>query len=129
MATLSATLTLVSTDATEDQFNLVVTDDLTIESPSIGLSRATATTTGGDTIIVPDVDARRYFYIKNTGVDSTGAAIATDLMIEEADGNWFSMLAPGEFLWVPLNGNGTQLIQLEASGGTIVAEYAYWTKG
>ena len=129
MATLIPTLTLVSADATTDELNFSITDTLTITSPSIGLSKATATTTGADTIILPSLNARRYFYIKNTGVDSSGATITTDLKIEEGDENWFARLAPGEWMFVPLNAEPNQLIQLETTGGTIVAEYAYWTKG
>jgi len=102
---------------------------LTVTSPAIGLSQVTVTTTGADTIIVPSVDARRYFYLKHTGVDSSGSAVTTDIKVEEGDDNWFARLAPGEWMFVPLNAEPNQLIQLETTGGTIVAEYAYWTKG
>ena len=129
MATLTSTLTLVSTDATTDELNFSVADTLTVTSPGIGISKVTVTTTGANTIIVPNVDARRYFYLKHTGVDSSGSAVTTDIKVEETDENWFSRLAPGEFLWVPLNRDGVQIIQLETTGGTIQAEYAYWTKG
>ena len=129
MATLTPTLTLNSSDAFSDTLNFSVTDSLTVTSPSQSLSTATATTTGGDTIIVPSVDVRRYLFVRHTGKDSGGSTVTTDLKIEEGDGNWFSLLAAGEWLFTPINANGAQLIQLEASGGTIVAEYAYWTKG
>ena len=129
MATLTPTLTLTSTDATSDSFSIGETDTLTVTDPLIGLSRVTVTTAGADTVIVPSLDARRYFYLRHTGVDTSGAAVTTDIKVEEGDENWFSRLAPGEFLWVPLNRDGAQIIQLETTGGTIVAEYAYWTKG
>ena len=128
MATLTPTLTLTSTDATTDQLAFSVTDSLSVTSPTVGLSKVTVTTAGASTIIVPNLDATRYFYLKHTGVDSNGAAVTTDIKVEEGDDNWFSRLAPGEFLWVPLNADGGHLIQLETTGGTIVAEYAYWTK-
>ena len=128
MPTLTPTLTLTSTDATTDQLSFSVTDSLSVTSPSQSLSTATATTTGADTVIVPNLDATRYFYLKHTGVDSSGSTVTTDIKVEEGDENWFSRLAPGEFLWVPLNADGGHLIQLETTGGTIVAEYAYWTK-
>jgi len=130
MATLTVALSVTSTDSIADEtLGLSVIDNLTITSPAIGLSKVTITTTGADTIIVPDVDATRYFYLKHTGVDSSGSTVAADIKVEEADENWFSRLAPGEFLWVPLNADGGHKIQLETTGGTIVAEYAYWTKG
>ena len=128
MATLTPTLTLTSTDATTDQLAFSVTDSLSVTSPTVGLSKVTVTTAGASTIIVPNLDATRYFYLKHTGVDSSGSTVTTDIKVEEADENWFSRLAPGEFLWVPLNADGGHLIQLETTGGTIVAEYAYWTK-
>ena len=128
MATLTPTLTLNSSDAFSDTLNFSVTDSLTVTSPSQSLSTATATTTGGDTIIVPSVDVRRYLFVRHTGKDSGGSTVTTNLKVEEGDGNWFSLLAAEEWLWVPINANGAQKIQLEASGGTIVAEYAYWTK-
>ena len=130
MATLTATLTLTSAagDITDDALALSVEDALSVTSPQIGLSKVTATTTGADTIIVPNLDATRYLYIKNTGKNSAGSTITTDLKVEETDENWFSRLGPGEFLFVPLNADGGHLIQLETTGGNIVAEYAYWTK-
>ena len=128
MATLTPTLTLTSTDATTDQLAFSVTDSLSVTSPTVGLSKVTVTTAGASTIIVPNLDATRYFYLKHTGVDSSGSTVTTDIKVEEGDENWFSRLAPGEFLWVPLNADGGHLIQLETTGGTIVAEYAYWTK-
>ena len=129
MATLTAKLTLSSSTATSDSLNVTVTDTLTVTHPHVGLSKVSVTTTGANTIVIPSLDARRYFYLKNTGVDTSGAAITTDIKVEEGDENWFSRLGPGEFLWVPLNRDGVQIIQLETTGGTIVAEYAYWTKG
>ena len=128
MATLTPTLTLTSTDATTDQLSFSVTDSLSVTSPTVGLSKVTVTTAGASTIIVPNLDATRYFYLKHTGVDSSGSTVTTDIKVEEGDENWFSRLGPGEFLWVPLNRDGAQIIQLETTGGTIVAEYAYWTK-
>ena len=128
MATLTPTLTLTSSDALSDELSFSVTDSLSVTSPITGLSKVTVTTAGASTIIVPNVDATRYFYLKHTGVDSGGSTVTTDIKVEEADENWFSRLAPGEFLWVPLNADGGHLIQLETTGGTIVAEYAYWTK-
>ena len=57
MATLTPTLTLESTDATSDALSLSVTDSLTIVSPLVNISKITATTTGGDSIIVPNLDS------------------------------------------------------------------------
>ena len=53
MATLQPTLTLTSQDATSEALSFTVTDSLTITTPLIGLSKAVATATPGDTTIVP----------------------------------------------------------------------------
>ena len=130
MATLTPTLTLTSAagDITSDALSASVTDSLTVTSPSVGLSQVTVTTTGADTVIVPNLDARRFLFLKHTGVDSSGADVTTDIKVEEGDENWFARLGPGEWMFVPLNADGVQLIQLETTGGTIIAEYAYWTR-
>ena len=63
MATLTPTFTLTSNDATTDQLSFTVTDSLSITHPQVGLSKVAATTTGGDTIILPNVDKKRYLYL------------------------------------------------------------------
>ena len=130
MATLIPTLTLTSSagDITSDALSASVTDSLTVTSPSVGLSQVTVTTTGADTVIVPNLDARRFLFLKHTGVDSSGADVTTDIKVEEGDENWFARLGPGEWMFVPLNADGAHKIQLETTGGTIIAEYAYWTR-
>ena len=130
MATLIPTLTLTSAagDITSDALSASVTDSLTVTSPSVGLSQVTVTTTGADTVIVPNLDARRFLFLKHTGVDSSGADVTTDIKVEEGDENWFARLGPGEWMFVPLNADGAHKIQLETTGGTIIAEYAYWTR-
>ena len=128
MATLTPTLSLVDTTSYSDELNFSVTDSLTVTSPSQSLALVTVTTTGADTVIVPNLDARRFLFLRHTSVDSGGSTVTTNLKVEEGDGNWFSLLGPGEWLFVPLNANGAHKIQLEATGGTIVAEYAYWTR-
>ena len=128
MATLTPTLTLTSSDAFSDELSFSVTDSLSVTSPSQSLSTVTATTTGADTVIIPNLDARRFFFLRHTGVDSGGSTVTTDLKVEEGDENWFARIGPGEWMWVPLNADGAHKIQLETTGGTIVAEYAYWTR-
>ena len=125
---LIPTLSIKDSTTFSDEINYSVTDSLVVTSPSQSLSTVTATTTGADTVIVPNIDARRFLFLRHTSVDSGGSTVTTNLKVEEGDGNWFSLLGPGEWLFVPLNANGAHKIQLEATGGTIVAEYAYWTR-
>jgi len=129
MATLKIALTLTSVDTSSDALSLSVTDSLTVVSPSIGLSKVTATTTGGDTIIAPEVDIVKYTFIRHTGVNSAGAAVTTTLAVEDTDDVQIAVLAPGEFMFFPHAKGAAKGVQLEAAGATIVAEYAYFTKG
>ena len=73
MADLKATLTLTGTAADlGSTLSLSVTDTVSVVSPTVGVSIKSATTTGDDTIIVPNVDSTKYVYIKHTGLNSAG---------------------------------------------------------
>ena len=140
MATLKPTLTLTSTSGSsgvsEDaSLALSVTDTLTVTDPMVGVSRISV---GGNQIILPDLDVTRYVYIKNTGLDGDDAATTASLKVETANDTRIIDLAADEFCFFPHHGESTGLIQLEANSlnadgttasGTVIAEYAYWTKG
>ena len=134
MATLKPTLTLTSTagssGVSEDaSLALSVTDTLTVTDPMVGVSRVACTTTGGDNIILPSVDATRYLYIKNTGLDASDTATTATVKVETGDGARIIDLATDEFCFLPHHAEAAGIIQLEASANTVIAEYAYWTKG
>ena len=128
MATLIPTLTLSSTDATTDLLSFSVTDSLSVTAPHIGLAKASVTTTGANNIIQPATDGQTYYvYVKHTGVDASGSAVSTTLNLELTGDVVFGKLAAGEFAFLPVGGHSLG-VQLQASSGTIVAEYAYFTK-
>jgi len=134
MATLTPTLTLTSTagssGVSEDaSLALSVTNTLTVTDPMVGVSRVACTATGGDNIILPSVDATRYLYIKNTGLDASDAATTATVKVETGDGARVIDLATDEFCFLPHHAESAGIIQLEASADTVIAEYAYWTKG
>jgi hypothetical protein len=52
MATLSATLSLASTDVSSDALSLTAAVDLTVTDPFVGVSKIAATTTGNETIVL-----------------------------------------------------------------------------
>ena len=129
MATLNVNLTLSSTDISSDNLNMTVTDALTVISPSITPSLITATTTGGDNIIVPNVNSAKYVYIKHTGLNSAGASSGTDKVeVETADGTPIMELKAGEFAFFPYFAQGTCKLQLETDANTVQVEYAYFTR-
>ncbi len=128
MATLTPTLTLTSTDATTDQLGFSVTDTLSVTAPHVGLAKLAVTTTGANNIIQPATDGQTYYvYVKHTGVDSSGSVVTTTLNIELTGDVIIGKLSAGEFMFMPVGGHSLG-VQLQASSGTIVAEYAYFTK-
>lgn len=130
MATLTPTLTLESTDATSDSLSLSVTDSLTIVSPIVNISKITATTTGGDSIIVPNLDSPRYVYLKHMGLNDAGSSSGTDkVVVETADDTKIIELKIGEFAFFPFYAGGAGKLQLQASANTVQVEYAYFTRG
>ena len=129
MATLTPTLTLASTNgSTNETLSLSATDRLTITAPSAGLSTIAVTTTGANNIIQAALDGQtRYVYIKHTGKDSGGSTVTTTLNVELTGDVIFGKLAAGEWCFLPVGGHSLG-VQLQASSGTIVAEYAYFTE-
>ena len=129
MATLNATLTLASTDLSSDTLNFTVTDALTTGQDFRALSRITVSNTGANNIIQPSTDGQTYYlYVKHTGTSDGSTAVTTTLNIELTVDVVFGKLAAEEFCFIPVGGHSLG-VQLEASSGTIVAEYAYFVKG
>jgi len=128
MATLTPTLTLTSTDITSDLLSFSVTDSLSITAPHIGLAKTSVSTTGANNIIQPATDGQTYYvYVKHTGVDANGSTVTTTMNVELTGDVVVGKLSAGEFMWMPVGGHSLG-VQLQASSGTIVAEYAYFTK-
>jgi hypothetical protein len=130
MATLTPSLTLTSSDATSDTgFTFTVTDSLTLGQDFKGLSRKAITNVGANNIIQPSTDGQTYYlYVKHTGTSDGSTAVTTTLGIELTGDVAFGKLAAGEFCFIPIGGHSLG-VQLEASSGTIVAEFAYFVKG
>ena len=132
MATLTPTLTLVSTDAVTDSLSLSVTDSLTVAEPITGISVEMVTTTGTNHVVAASATAVQYLYVKHTGFQQDGSTASTDNLDLEItdDSSAFARLAAGEFLFMPFNHAGADVgVQLQATANTIKAEYAVFTKG
>ena len=129
MATLNATLTLSSTDLTNDSLSMTVTDGLTTGQYATGISRTTVDTTGANNIIQPRTDGQTYYlYVYHTGTSDGSTSVTTTLNVELTGDVVVGKLAAEEFCWIPIGGHSLG-VQLQASSGTIVAEYAYFVKG
>jgi hypothetical protein len=129
MATLTPTLTLASTDLSSDELNFSVTDSLTTGQDYRALARTTVSTTGANNIIQPTTDGQTYYlYVKHTGTTDGSTATTETLNLELTGDVVFGKLAAEEFCFIPIGGHSLG-VQLQASSGTIVAEYAYFVKG
>ena len=129
MATLTPTLTLASTDLSSDELNFSVTDSLTTGQDYRALARTTVTTTGANNIIQPSTDGQTYYvYVKHTGTTDGSTTTTETLNLELTGDVVFGKLAAEEFCFIPIGGHSLG-VQLQASSGTIVAEYAYFVKG
>ena len=129
MATLTPKLTLTSSDISSDALLFSVDDSLSVEAPMVGVSTITATTTGNASIILPNINASRYVYLKHTGLNSAGSSSGSDkVKVETADGTAIMELKSGEFAFFPYFAQGAGLLQLEASANTVQVEYAYFTR-
>lgn len=128
MAALVPTLTLTGT---ADDFGAALavseTDSISVGAPIIGVSTHSVTTVGANNIIAASADTTKLVYVKHTGKDAGGSDVTTDLLIETTGNVAFGKLNAGEFAWIPHYAAGAAGVQLEASSGTIVAEYAVFT--
>ena len=113
MATLTAKLTLTSSNVTSDSLSLTVTDTLSIAQKVIAPSRV-RTSTRDLTLFASGSYSRSYVYLKN--MDSS---IAMDIDF----GSTASFnLAAGEFAYFPWH--ASQNIVVAADSGTPILEYA-----
>jgi hypothetical protein len=128
MATLTPTLTLVSTDAiTDESLGLSVTDTLTIGAPSTGMSKVATAASGGSVVaLVPTGSANQYVYIKHTGYQSDGSTATTNQLSVKFASTEGLRLAAGEFTFFPSKSDVVVNV-ISASSHTILIEYAYWT--
>ena len=129
MASLKATLSLSSTDVSSDVLSFSVSDTANVTAPLENMSRITATTTGGNSIILPNVDATRYVYIKHLGLNAAGGSSGADqVKVETADGTEIMRISKDEWAFFPHYAGGAGKLQLEATANTVQVEYAYFTR-
>lgn len=128
MATLTAAVTLTSTDATTDALSLSISKSLTVGPPSIGVSKTAIEAAGGTaTVLKPSGSANQYLYIKHTGYQADGTTATTNQITVELDGNTDLLrIAAGEWAFFPVK-SSIIAEALSSSTHLILIEYAYWT--
>ena len=129
MATLTPTLTLVSTDAFAHQpISVSVTDSLSIVAPYTDVSRIAAATSAGTELIAASQAVVTYVYLRHTGVLAADGNATTNLVTVEnaASGEGIATLEAGEFMFFALKASeGLQLISATAA---VFVEYIYFSK-
>ena len=132
MATLTPTLSLVSTDVTSDELNFSVTDTITIKAPSQSMSKfIAADNVGANNIVVPATGGTvTYFYCRHTGTTDGTTASVVPVDVEETGDAAFARLGPGEWMYVPFcHHAGDVGIQFQVTTDTaVLMEYAFFTK-
>tara|TARA_R100000789_G_scaffold91191_1_gene89096 strand:- start:679 stop:1068 length:390 start_codon:yes stop_codon:yes gene_type:complete len=120
MATLTASITLTSTDLLTDSLSLTVSNNLTVLQGGIFRSTVIATAAGGTATTIYTADdyaAPCYIYIKNTDATTTDYLYVYD---DTSTGDPVELkLSGGEWAWMPTNADKTLRVYA-ATTGTVV---------
>jgi len=120
MATLTASITLTSTDLLTDSLSLTVSNNLTVLQGGIFRSTVIATSTGATATTIYTADdyaAPCYIYIKNTDATTTDYLYVYD---DTSTGDPVELkLSGGEWAWLPTNADKTLRVYA-ATTGTVV---------
>ena len=134
MATVNVTLSLSSTDLFAKQnLSFTETDALSPAGDQMLVGRLVLTGSGTeDNISLKALDGTNdlaYVFIHNLST-TTGEYVKVSLCAthgsDSASGDWFAVLGPGEFLFIPTS--DMQDIDLEAASGNPVVEYVLMEK-
>jgi hypothetical protein len=119
MATLTAKLTLTSSDTGTSALDATTTSVLTVTTPSANIARTSIATSSAQALVASNA-AFSYVYIKN--VSGTGTDPWVQILL---DGDSKFKLRVGEFIFIPLY--TAQAITAEAYVGACTVEYGYWS--
>ena len=134
MATVNVTLSLASTDLFAKQtLSFTETDSLTVAGDQQVVGKIVTTASGTkDNLVTKALDGttdRAYLYMKNLSVTS-GEYVKVSLCAthgtDSASGDWFAVLGPGEFLFIPIS--DMQDVDVEPATGTPSVEYIVMEK-
>lgn len=120
---LVPTLTIKDTTSFSDEVNFSVTGSLNVTAPSSSLTTVSVSAASTE-VLYSDAgsDGTAFLYIKNT---NTSNSYSVDIQTDNGN-NTYGTLDNGEFAFIPIDIN--EGVQVLGVGGTVVVEYAYWTK-
>jgi hypothetical protein len=134
MATVNVTLSLSSTNLFEKQsLSFTETDVLSPAGDQMLIGRLKTTGSGTeDNIALKALDGtndRAYLFLHNLS-STTGEYVKVGLCAahgtDSDTGDWFAVLGPGEFLFIPIA--DMQDVDVEAAAGNPVVEYVLMEK-
>jgi hypothetical protein len=134
MATVNVTLSLNSTDLFAKQtLSFTETDSLSPAGDQKVVGRLVTTGSGTkDNLLTKALDGtndRAYLYMKNLST-TTGEYVKVNLCAthgtDSAAGDWFAVLGPGEFLFIPIA--DMQDVDVEPAAGNPVVEFVVMEK-
>jgi len=128
MATLTAKLTLSSSNISSDSLNVTVTNTVSTTTPSVGLSRVAITTSDNQELVDEGTSGVFYFYFKN--LDPTNFVI-----LQTTASVQYARVGPGEFTFFPLapsdgSDGGTEVGGLKVTAGSaeVQINYGFWKR-
>tara|TARA_R100000808_G_C2138743_1_gene146730 strand:+ start:347 stop:718 length:372 start_codon:yes stop_codon:yes gene_type:complete len=120
---LVPTLTINDTTTFSDTINFTVTDSLSVTTPSSSLTTVSVADTATAVLYADSgSNGTAFVYIKNT---NTSNSYSVDIQTDNGN-TTYGTLDNGEFAFIPIDTN--EGVQVLGVGGTVVVEYAYWTK-
>tara|TARA_R100000008_G_scaffold51650_1_gene31118 strand:+ start:98 stop:463 length:366 start_codon:yes stop_codon:yes gene_type:complete len=119
MATLTAKLSLTSSDTGTSALDATTSSALTVTLPSADIARQSIATGSAQSIIASN-SAFSYVYIKN--VSGTGSNPWVQVKL---GGDAKFKLRVGDFIFIPLY--SSQVVEGEAQVGACTVEYGYWS--
>ena len=134
MATVNVTLSLSSTDLFAKQaLSFTETDSLTPSGDQQAVGRLITTGSGTkDNLVGKALDGttdRAYLFMKNlsaTAGEYVKVSLCATHGTDSAAGDWFSVLGPGEFLFIPIS--DMQDVDVEPATGNPVIEFIVMEK-
>lgn len=131
MAQLDVSLTLTSTDILPDALSFTETDELTVTGVTSGFGTTDAPVSGGaithiNSVSFAGTNKKVYVYLKHTALRGDGTTSSTDnVNVYDDDDKAIAILAPGEFLFLPLQDNDDIAVRSASGSNTVQVEYFF----
>lgn len=131
MAQLDVSLTLTSTDILPDALNFTETAELDVTGVTCGFGTTDAPVSGGaithiNSVSFAGTNKKVYVYLKHTALRGDGTTGSTDnVNVYDDDDKAIAILAPKEFLFLPLQDNTDIAVRSASGSNTVQVEYFF----